>query len=189
MKNNRYFELYEKYKRDVNFVFDEESNGLTGVDLREGKIYNFEEPVRYTVDKLDSYIDSYDILPTIGGILVSEKLKKQFNDLSNKDLSFFPSIIYDEKGNSNNNFYFVSILNIVSCMDIEKSVIEKTRYGTTKIKKLIFKPNCLGEHLIVRMKEHDSYIIVSEEFKKRCEDSKLKGVEFIEEGDSIYTNI
>ena len=32
------------------------------------------------------------------------------------------------------------------------------------------------------MEEHKSYIIVIKEFKKRCEDTKLKGFDFIPKG-------
>ena len=50
-------------------------------------------------------------------------------------------------------------------------------------------PNSIQNSLMVRMKEKTSYIIVTEQFKKLCESANLKGINLIEEGASIYTNI
>lgn len=47
----------------------------------------------------------------------------------------------------------------------------------------------LNDHSIVRMAEHKSYIIVSDDFKKRCEEAKLNGINFIPEGYTIYKDI
>ncbi len=184
-----YYQFSDFYKRDVSFVFDDENNDIEYSVFNEGNKINIKENILYLVDKIDAYISSYDILPTIGAILVSEKFKNTFLELSDKELQFIPAIIKDEKGNENNNFFALNILNIISCMDMEKSVTEKTRYGTIKIKKLVFTPNSLNNLDIIRMEEHNSYVIVTEKFKKRCEEANLKGIEFIEEGHSIYTNL
>jgi hypothetical protein len=184
-----YYQLSEFYKRDVSFVFNEETNGIGYFDLMNGDKVNYEKLIYYDVDRMDKYITNYDILPTIGAPLVSEKFKNTFNHLQGKEFDFFEVEIKDEKGNVNKDFYSFNIINSIPCMDNEKSIIEKTRYGTISIKKLYITPNSLKDYSIVRMKEHKSYIIVSEEFKKRCEEANLKGVEFIEEGHSIYTDI
>lgn len=191
LKKNKimYYQFSDFYKRDVSFVFDDENNDIEYSVFNEGNKINIKENILYLVDKIDAYISSYDILPTIGAILVSEKFKNTFLELSDKELQFIPAIIKDEKGNENNNFFALNILNIISCMDMEKSVTEKTRYGTIKIKKLVFTPNSLNNLDIIRMEEHNSYVIVTEKFKKRCEEANLKGIEFIEEGHSIYTNL
>ena len=58
-----------------------------------------------------------------------------------------------------------------------------------KMKKIFFLTDALNKFSIIRMKEHKSYIIVTEEFKNICEKSNLKGIRFLSEGDSIYTNV
>ena len=66
------------------------------------------------------------------------------------------------------------------------------KYGKAnvlKIKKLFLINGSLNDHLIVRMQEHTSNIIVTEEFRRRYESANLKGAQFIEEGDSIYPEI
>ncbi|WBX75037.1 hypothetical protein PG911_10245 [Tenacibaculum ovolyticum] len=184
-----YYQLSEFYKRDVSFVFNEETNGLDYFGLMNGDKVNYEKMIYYDVDKLDKYINNYDILPTMGAPLVSEKFKNTFNHLLREEIDFFEVEIKDEKGNVNKDFYCFNIINSISCMDNEKSIVEKTRYGTISIKKLYIEPNSLKEYSIVRMEEHKSHIIVSKEFKERCEEANLKGIEFIEEGHSIYTDL
>jgi len=51
------------------------------------------------------------------------------------------------------------------------------------------KPNGLKDFQIVIMEEHKSYILVSEEFKDRCEQANLRGINFLGEGYSIYTDL
>jgi hypothetical protein len=83
----------------------------------------------------------------------------------------------------------MNILNILPVMDKEKSIFEYKKYGEANIlsiKKLYIINNGLKEHSIIRLKEHASYIIVSEEFKNRCIKEKLKGLNFLEVGYSIY---
>ena len=66
------------------------------------------------------------------------------------------------------------------------------KYGSAiikVIKQLYIVPNSIQNSLMVRMKEKTSYIIVTEQFKKLCESANLKGINLIEEGASIYTNI
>jgi hypothetical protein len=184
-----YYELTDYYKRDVYFVFDEEKNGLDYFALSDGCpiVYNY--PVYYTIDKIDSYIDKYDLLPTLGPLLVSSKFKYTFSSLENSEIQFFNAVITDKKGNNINDFYTMNITNAVECLDLDKSVIEMTKYGTRNIKKKIFLTDALKNFSIVRMKEHKSYIIVTEWFKNKCEDTGLKGIMFLEEGYTIYKDI
>ena len=187
--NNMYYQLSEFYKRDTSFVFNEDKNELEYFDLMDGKKVSYNKVINYEVDKIDSYIDDYDILPTLGANLVSKKFKDTFEYLAGKELDFFKVEIIDKKNKINNNFYCFNILSSIPCMDENKAIVEKTKYGTIRVKKLFISPNSLNDFSIVRMQEHKSYIIVTKDFKKRCEESNLKGLEFIEEGRSIYTDI
>ena len=184
----KYYELTDHYKRDVNFVFDEEKNGLDYFELSDGHPITYDHPIYYTIDKIDSYIDKYDLLPTLGPLLVSNKFKNVFLSLENSELEFFKAVITDKKGNQIDDFFALNITNSLECLNLDKSVIETTKYGTRNIKKKIFLMNALKDFSIVRMKEHKSYIIVTEEFKNKCKKADLKGIMFIGEGDSIYND-
>ncbi|MFD2909212.1 Imm43 family immunity protein [Flavobacterium ardleyense] len=181
-----YYELSHFYKRDVYFLYDDENN-IESNEFEKGNIINVEGKLIYRVDKLDSYLSTYDILPTFNTPLVSKKFADFFKDLN---LQFINITIIDKQGNSNNDYYILNVLDVVSCMDSEKSIVEIKKYGSANImtiKKLYIIPDSLNNLSIIRMEEKKSYIIITEEFKKRCEEAGLKGVEFIEEGHSIYT--
>ena len=189
--NIMYYELSEFYKRDVYFLYDEENN----IQIREfekGIKIDVEKELLYRVDKIDEYLSEYDILPTFNAPLVSLKFISLFKDLENHEIQFINVTIIDDKGNINKDFYLLNVLRVLPCMDTEKSIVEEKKYGSASvmtIKKLYLIPNSLNNFLLVRMEEKKSYIIVTEEFKKRCEEAGLKGVDFIEEGHSIYTDI
>ena len=189
--NIMYYELSEFYKRDVYFLYDEENN----IQIREfekGIKTDVEKELLYRVDKIDEYLSEYDILPTFNAPLVSLKFISLFKDLENHEIQFINVTIIDDKGNINKDFYLLNVLRVLPCMDSEKSIVEEKKYGSASvmtIKKLYLIPNSLNNFLIVRMEEKKSYIIVTEEFKKRCEEAGLKGVDFIEEGHCIYTDI
>lgn len=109
-----------------------------------------------------------------------------------EDVQFLRVNIKDIDGNTNRNFYIPNILKIVPCLDEVRSVVETKKYGSAiikVIKQLYIVPNSIQNSLMVRMKEKTSYIIVKEQFKKLCESANLKGINLIEEGASIYTNI
>ncbi|WP_423740481.1 imm11 family protein [Flavobacterium columnare] len=177
------------YKRDVNFVYEQELNSISWMNLRSGAILETKTPLVYTVDKIDAYIGEYDFLPVIGIPLVSDKVVAIFEHLNKQHLQFIPVVIKDKLGNQNTKFYALNILNTVPCLDKEKSIFELDEDDDYDIKKFFIKPDSLLNYSIVRMEEHRSYIIVTEEFKRYCEEAGLKGVEFIEEGNSIYTDI
>ncbi|RVU91041.1 hypothetical protein EH230_09100 [Flavobacterium columnare] len=177
------------YKRDVNFVYDQELNSISWLNLRSGAILETNISLVYTIDKIDTYISEYDFLPVIGIPLVSEKGMIIFEDLKEGHLQFIPVVIKDKLGNQNTNFFALNILNTIPCLDKDKSIFELDEDGDYDIKKFFIKRDSLVNYTIVRMEEHRSYIIINEEFKKRCEEAGLKGVEFIEEGHSIYTDI
>jgi hypothetical protein len=185
-----YYELSEFYKRDVYFVFDIENNSINRFSLVNDEFIQANSPLKYKVNKIDNYINEYDILPTFDAPLVSSRFKNSFEILASKnEVQFIDVIISDDKGNENNNFFALIILNSNLALDKERSVFEVDEDNFYTIKKAYFIENALEEKSIIRMKEHKSYIIVTEEFKRICEDANLKGFNFIEEGHSIYTDL
>lgn len=185
-----YYQLSTFYKRDIYFQYAEENSILYDA-FEKGESVDFKKEIIYLIDKIDDYLNDYDILPTYNTPLVSSKFMNLFKN-HEKEVQFLKATIIDKKGNRNNTYYVPNILNMVPCLDKERSIIEEKKYGSASImtiKKLYITPNSIQDFSIIRMKEKKSYIIVTEEFKRRCEDAKLKGFNFIEEGHSIYKDI
>lgn len=189
-----YYELFPKYKRSLFFFFNKEKSNISGFEFTKGKKIKLANTLYYKVEKIDSYLGEYDYLPVSSGPpLVSKKFKELFDDLEKEhQIQFFKTVIEDEKENFNNNFFALNILNVISCLDKERSIFEEENYYGVKylkIKKLYILPNKLVDHKIIKLEEDDDKIIVTEEFKKRCISAKLKGLDFVPEGYSIYTDI
>jgi hypothetical protein len=185
-----YFELYEKYKRSLYFLFDKNKSGLSGFKFYNGTIVNDIKVLYYNVDKIDPYLEEYDYLPVSSGPpLVSQKFKDVFSDLGTTELQFIPAQITDKKGNSNSSFWAINILNLFECLDKEKSIYDISEYGSYEIKKMFLKNNCLNSCKIIRLKENQLKIIVDDNFRSLVKMHKLNGMGFLEEGYSIYTNL
>jgi len=184
-----YFEFSDYYKRDTTFVLNEDKSDINTSALKAGRVININKPLVFNVDRIDSYIDMYDLLPTFNTPLVSVRFKNTFDDLRD-DIQFVSVLIIDEKNNCNENYYFMNILNVLPVMDKNTSVFEIKKYGKAEVMKIksLYIAGLKG-HSIVRMAEHKSYIIVTNDFKKRCEDTGLNGINFIPEGHTIYKDI
>ncbi|BDR57668.1 hypothetical protein [Xylocopilactobacillus apicola] len=97
-----HFQLSEYYKRETCFFYNEKNIA---------PFYEFDErasenngTIFYSVDKIDSYINQYDILPTSGPLLVSKQFLDSFSKLIETEMEYFPAIITDDKGISNTIF-------------------------------------------------------------------------------------
>ena len=181
------YKISQFYKRDVSFAYSEAQNPISWLDFFSGEKLNIEAPLVFSVDRLDTYLHTYDILPTIGAPLVSSRFRNLFLHLVDKEeIEFFPAHIVDEKGNHDDTFFALNILHLIPCLDKEKSIFEIDEDNYYSIKKWFIETQKMESYSIVRMKEHSSYIIVSEEFKNICEREKLKGFNFTEEGYSIW---
>lgn len=185
------------YKRDTSFNFCDNENRLNFLDFQNcEKIETIKSPLIYRVDKIDDYILQYDVLPTIGGILVSSKFKMVFNAIEDIEVQYIPVIIRDKQQQECNNFFCLNILSYVSVLDRKRSVFLPYEWAdddddedVIDIIQPFYYLNNMGTHLIVRMEEDKSFIIVSELFKEMVEKNKLKGISLDSEGDTIYTDI
>ncbi|WP_299883870.1 DUF1629 domain-containing protein [uncultured Lacinutrix sp.] len=186
-----YYELYEKYKRSLYFFFDESKSEISWLNFFKGVSIDSPKILYYNVDIIDSYIVEYDFLPVSSGPpLVSEKFRNTFIELENEQLQFIPAKIIDKEGNINDMFYSLNILNLIECLDKKKSVFKINSYESYEIKKLYIDSKLIKNNLdIIRLKEDELRIIINENFKKKSEIAKLKGMSFVEEGYSIYTNL
>jgi hypothetical protein len=188
-----YYRFTAFYKRDVYFAFCKEKSSFDLYSYvflsKERQKLNENITLIFNVDKIDNYINSYDLLPAFKTPLVSDRFRNLFKDLGG-DIQYINTIIIDKKQNRNESFYFMNVLNKFPILDKNKSIIEYDEDGKIdEIKKMYIKANGLEEHTMVRMEEHDSYIIVTDKFKNKCEQEKLRGIKFIEEGHSIYNDV
>ena len=169
------YEMSTMYKRDTSFTFCEAENTLKFSDVQNCKIVlSLNDPLKYQTDRIDDYILQYDVLPTIGGLLVSSKFKLIFSNIENADVQYIPVAIYDENGKRCEQFFCMNVLNSISVLDKKRSVYLPSKWDKSKIN--IIQPfyynDNMTNHLIVRMKECNSFIIVSESFKELAEEKK-----------------
>lgn len=180
-----YFRLLTSYERDVYFFFSDE-NPYNRFDLEKGMSYAQNEKLRYVVDRFDSYLDKYDILPTVGGKLVSAKLKKLIESLGS-DCEFIPAIIKStETGEINDSFFVMNVLNVIPCLDYKKSdyepLVKSIPNGPISLNYIALIPESLNSYNVVRMKESKEEIVVDRVFVDACKKEKIKGVLLVKEG-------
>lgn len=194
------YKMSSLYKRDTSFTFCDEENSFHFLDVQSCReIAILESALIYQVDKIDDYLYllNYDVLPTIGGILVSSKFKSIFSDLENKEVQYLPVVIRDRKKQECTDFFCLNILHSVSVMDRERSLFLPYEWDSDDeddcdemdVIQPFYCEEKMGTHRIVRMTEDTSFIIVTEEFKTLAKKNKLKGVTFDAEGATIYTEI
>ena len=80
-----YYQLSEFYKRDIYLQYAEE-NSIQYNAFEKGERIEIKSDIFYKVDKIDDYLNNYDVLPTYGTPLVSSKfvscskdMRKMFN--------------------------------------------------------------------------------------------------------------
>lgn len=181
-----HYELCDFYRRDTSFDFNEEANEIDWLSLKSGQRIEVGKPLVFNVDRIDSYINDYDLLPTSNTPLVSERFKILFSDLKD-DLQFVKATIVGGNNRMNEDYYFMNVLNVIPIMDKNRSVYEIKKYGKAEVMtiKELYITDLTG-HSIVRMAEHKSYLIVTDDFRKRCINANLKGINFVPEGHSAY---
>lgn len=190
------YEMSSFYKRETSFTFCEEENLFSFLDVQScKKIEALKSPLIYQVDKIDNYILRYDVLPTIGGILVSSKFKMVFSNIEDTEVQYIPVLIRDKIQQECHDFFCLNILNCVSVLDRSRSIFLPSKWADEDDNDMIdiiqpfYRQDNMGTHLIVRMEEDESFIIVSELFKELAEKNKLKGISIDAEGATIYTEI
>ena len=156
------YEISEMYKRDTSFTLCESENAIQFSDVQNCKMISFiNRPLKYQTDRIDEYIFQYDVLPTIGGLLVSAKFKLTFSNIEGTDVQYIPVIIYDENGKKCEQFFCMNVLNSISLLDRKRSIYLPSKWDKSKINVIqpFYYNDNMANHLIVRMKECNSFII------------------------------
>jgi hypothetical protein len=180
----KYYKLIDYYRRDVSFYPYEERNTLSNLELIRNKGKLEIEKIYYEVDKIDNYINNYDMLPGAMYPLVSEKMKNLIEKIACDTCQFVPAIIVDEKGKTNTDFFLLNVIVVADCIDREKSEYTVDKYSPdgVDIVNLYFDYNKLGKHHICMLDEFHSTIIVSDTFVTECRKNKIKRLLFVKEG-------
>lgn len=168
------------------YFFYSDENPYNRLDLEKGMAYVQHDKLLYVVDRLDSELEQYDILPTVGGKLVSLKLKKLIEKLGS-DCEFIPAIIKStETGETNDSYFVMNVLNLIPCLDHNRSdydlLVNSRPEGPISLNFIALIPESLNGHHVVRMKESKEEIVVDEVFVKACRKEKIKGVLLVKEG-------
>jgi len=181
------YQLNARYRRNVYFYYSEADNGDDYLRLMCGETMTASNPLVYKIDKIDHYVENYDILPTYDGFLVNKRTKELFETFCD-EIQFIPVKIIDEKGvESISSYWAANILSVIPVLDKKLSVYKVDKKKNYDIYMACYDKEKMGNHHIVRMEEHTSYIIVSEHFRNVIKKNKLKGFDFLESGSTIYT--
>ncbi len=184
----KYYRLVPFYKRDVYFHQDDQKNQIKAFEVESGMSFLITDSVYYKVDKLDKYVNKYDMLPSIGAPLISLKLKRIIEEMSSDTCEFLPAIIESEKGEVNTDFFALNIKAFTDCFDEQKSDFDMSNNDPNKIgriKSIYFNYSKIGQEHIYRMSIRPSMIIVSETFVEKYKKNRLKGLLFAKEGSRL----
>lgn len=121
-----------------------------------------------------------DVIELMGcGLTFSDRAVEVLMPLVGDVIELLP-IAYDGPG----HFQVVNILDIVDCLDEDRSTIDRYTDGDiASVKKYVFKPGSTEGHHLFRCKQFDLYNLVSTEFKALVEKNGLVGAYFTPVGE------
>lgn len=112
-----------------------------------------------------------------GAPLFNEKAVEALMDLLNESVELL--LCYFE----NSRYYVANVVNVIDALDKDKTQFKMFSTGEKSVEceKYVFKPEIVdGQHIFKIPLGNSIYIFVSDEFKRRVEETKLKGFIFVE---------
>lgn len=162
-----------KYDRENN------PNGIMFLGNMSVNLPN-ESHVIFVLDEkvsLNSFL-RYDYIMSDLVPLVSKRLASLITNSKNDDVQLIAADVY-YRGGIIGEYYIPIFLNIIDCIDKNKSIFNQTIDEYTSIS---FKPDSLGDKMIVKAKGLELWWpIVREDFVKICHDNRIKGIDFHKE--------
>ena len=124
-------------------------------------------------------------------IIVSDKVKKVFEQEGVENIEYLPVSIYDQKKRLASADYFIAnVLGAVDCLDHEKSEYDRSVVNPTKIQhfdKVVIHEDKVPENLkIFRLKESPSTIFIRHDLLETLKKNKLKGFETFRLGVEVF---
>ncbi|HEX2570192.1 MAG TPA: DUF1629 domain-containing protein [Polyangia bacterium] len=113
------------------------------------------------------------------GLAFSDRAAKVLASLLGDTVELLP-LDYDGPG----RFYVVNMLDILDCLDEERSIIDRYSDGDiSSVKKYVFKPGSTEGHHLFKCKQCLLHNLVSAEFKALVEETGLVGAYFTPVGE------
>jgi hypothetical protein len=153
---------------------------------------NLQSPLFYSIKRKADIkkLRNYHLIFSTGPELISNMFRKVIENFSDEVEFFDVEITFENE--KIEGFSVINIKNKISCLDMNKSEYKPTNFDpnnpTYRFYYLVVKENALEELNIVRCKEMSVKIVVSENFKKACFDSRLSGLSFCNPLDLTYDN-
>jgi hypothetical protein len=128
--NEEYFYLHED-ELDKYPCFDYASrNGFTSMELFDEFVLDTTRArclcFGYPIPRNPKLADFHFLKESAP--VISERLKNVLESLNLKDMQFLPAIIRDKSGEEHSGYYIIHVVNLIKCMDKEKSVWEPNVY-------------------------------------------------------------
>jgi len=159
----------------LTFKNEKELERFTDYQFDGNKIINSWTPLKLELFKGEKRSDAPYLSP--GVLVVSKKTIEVFSDLLEGAVEYLPVEC------DNMDYYLINVVNIVDCIDYERSEVK--RFSSSgrimKFKKFAFKDDKVGNNHIFKIPElTKGYIFVSDVLKNRILQSKIAGIGFEE---------
>lgn len=172
--------ITDKYPQSYWLKYDWRNNPEHLQFLGNKKINQPNSNIIFRLDKKvnqNSFL-KFDYVMSDAVPLVSEKLASIILDNNPEDVELIQIDVYQEN-NYIRRYYIPIFLQVVSCIDKNKSIFDKEIDDYTTI---VFKPKSLGDKTIVKAKGYeDGNPIVQENFVYLCNQAGIKGIHFYKE--------
>ena len=146
------------------------------VDVLTGAKLN-PEPSKIDITLADSSGDFFPDMFSTPITVVSDKLKKAFDDCGVKNIDFYPVRLLDMKNQKPyTGYWFANILGRFSCLDESKSDVRRNALGNLKFKSFQIDDSKIMGADVFRLDERGRMIIISEKVYAALAELNLKGV-------------
>lgn len=174
------------------FVADSEDlKGVNEWDLCIGKsMRDWDAAAWFQAKKPKNDGNPDDILQNALGLpIYSARLQNALKKSGVRGIQYLPIKVLRPNGSLIDGFAIANILNLIPALDLEKSdydlfpndyFLPERRGQFRAIRKAVLRRASLSEHDIIRLKEFELNIYVSERFKKVFEEGKFTGYSFHE---------
>lgn len=152
--------------------------GMPG-ERMEDKEYNF----IYGTNALQESLIKYDFLSQVDGrarFLVHKRVLDKLQEMCPDDFQAFPATIKNIKKKNpdfeNHDYYVLHVIPLIDAIDKDKTMVKVIHEERWDIKNLIFKENCMGKHLLARVRRSVGIYIFAPKLAREFVNSR--GIEF-----------
>ncbi len=161
---------------------------FTGEKIDQKKLPN---PIIYNTD---SSMNPEDFpLHSDSSFLVSDKILNILKALEIVGFDYYPAKIIKSKKKIYNNYYVLNILNVLDCLDKEKSKFKIKEFGPAKVymfKKISFSEDKIPKDVKIFRINESTNVFINQEIRDAFINAVVTGAEFIpiEKGQSLFGN-